>query len=110
MFRLLRRIDEAEDISISELARKVGLERSTLGRNLRVLEKQSLIKMNVGHDERARVVALTEKGRTTLEAALPLWRRAQADFAEWIDADALALLDKLASLSLDKTISLGHQA
>ena len=43
MLRLLRRIEVVNSVTITELAEIVGLDRSTLGRNLRVLEKQSLI-------------------------------------------------------------------
>lgn len=93
MFRLLRRIEAATSVSITELAEIVGLDRSTLGRNLRVLEKQSLIKMGVGEDGRARVVSLTDAGRRALQSAVPLWRSAQRDYAKMIDGDTLALLD-----------------
>ena len=95
MFRLLRRIDAATSISITELADVVNLDRSTLGRNLRVLEKQSLIRTGTGKDGRTRMVSLTESGRASLQAAVPLWRQAQQDYAERIGADTLALLDRV---------------
>jgi DNA-binding MarR family transcriptional regulator len=101
MFRLLRRIDEAGVISISELAALLGLDRSTLGRNLRVLERQSLVTMGIGKDGRARSIALTDHGRSTLGAALPLWQDAQADFARRVGPDVSALLDRLGGLSAD---------
>ncbi|WP_298680264.1 MarR family winged helix-turn-helix transcriptional regulator [uncultured Lentibacter sp.] len=97
MFRLLRRIDEAGSICITELAEIVALDRSTLGRNLRVLEKQSLVKTGKGEDGRTRVVCLTGTGREALQMALPLWRVAQQDFAQMIGADTLALLAKVAA-------------
>ncbi len=93
MFRILRRIDMAKAISITELAKKVGLDRSTLGRNLRVLEKQSLVVLSAGKDARERMVLLTDAGRETLEAAVPLWRAAQRDYADMIGRDALAVLN-----------------
>lgn len=95
MFRLLRRIDASKSVSITELAEIVGLDRSTLGRNLRVLEKQSLAKIGVGKDERARMVSLTETGRATLQAAMPLWDAAQQDYAEMIGEDTLAVLNRV---------------
>lgn len=95
MFRLLRRIDAATSVSITELAEIVGLDRSTLGRNLRVLQKQSLVAIGSGADGRAREVALTETGRAKLQEALPLWRAAQRGFSEIVGPDALALLDRM---------------
>lgn len=107
MFRLLRRLetlgqgDPAPEVTISDLAAAMSLDRSTLGRNLKVLERQDLIAMRGGTDGRARVVALTEGGRRAVRTALPLWRAAQADIAETLGPDTQALLDRLASLSPD---------
>lgn len=95
MFRLLRRIDASESISITKLAEIVDLDRSTLGRNLRVLEKQSLVSIGPGTDARSRMVSLTETGRSALHDAEPLWQAAQRRFAEFVDADTLAVLDLL---------------
>jgi DNA-binding MarR family transcriptional regulator len=78
MFRLLRRISEAGAPTISELARIVELDRSTLGRNLRVLERLGLVRLDGGTDERSKVVSLTRKGKAVFEKALPLWAEAQA--------------------------------
>ena len=95
MFRLLRRIEAAKSISITELAEIVGLDRSTLGRNLRVLEKQSLVESGTGKDARARRVSLTRTGQEKLREAAPLWRQAQQEFSQIIGADTLAVLDRV---------------
>lgn len=95
MFRLLRRIEAAKSISITELAENLGLDRSTLGRNLRVLEKQSLVTIGTGEDGRARCISLTRTGREKLQVALPLWQKAQRAFSQIIGADALAVLDRV---------------
>ena len=108
MFRLLRRIEEADGVSISGLAARVGLDRSTLGRNLRVLEKQGLIRTALGDDQRSRRIFLTEEGRTTLNAAVPLWQAAQDDFARLIGPDALALLAQLADLKTTQSMPAGE--
>ncbi|RTL51867.1 MAG: MarR family transcriptional regulator [Bradyrhizobiaceae bacterium] len=78
MFRVLRRLEGAEKPTISQLARIVDLDRSTLGRNLKILERDGLITFCEGEDERAKIVKLTSKGRAALEKARPLWRRVQA--------------------------------
>ena len=77
MFRLLRRISEAGEPTISELARIVDLDRSTLGRNLKVLERSGHVQLSGGQDERSKIVSLTARGRTRFEKALPLWAKAQ---------------------------------
>jgi DNA-binding MarR family transcriptional regulator len=77
MFRLLRRIGEADAPTMTQLADIVQLDRSTLGRNLRVLERLGLVQLSDGEDERTKTIELTTGGLRKLEAALPLWASAQ---------------------------------
>jgi DNA-binding MarR family transcriptional regulator len=77
MFRLLRRISDAGEPTISELARIVDLDRSTLGRNLKVLERLGYVQLAGGQDERSKIVVLTARGKTRFEKGLPLWEKAQ---------------------------------
>jgi len=74
-------------MSITALARRLGLDRSTLGRNLRPLIKAGLVVMDGGEDRRAHALALTEAGRALLEKAIPLWRDAQHHVAEKLGRD-----------------------
>ena len=79
---LLAQIAAAEDDTLGALARRSGLEQSTLSRNLRTLESEGLIEIAmVETDLRRRAVWLTEAGARQLEAAIPAWRKAQAKLA-----------------------------
>ena len=69
-------------LSITALARRLGLDRSTLGRNLRPLLKAGLVAMEGGEDRRAHTLALTDAGRALLDKAIPLWRDAQRHVSE----------------------------
>ena len=77
-FSLLRHLQRLDQPSISTLAEAMGLDRSTLGRNLRVLEADGLVALAEGSDLRNRLVLLTEQGRARLSAATPAWEQAQA--------------------------------
>jgi DNA-binding MarR family transcriptional regulator len=98
MFRLLRRISEAGQPTISELARIVDLDRSTLGRNLKVLERLGLVQLAGGQDERSKVVSLTAKGRTKFEKALPLWAQAQRSMQSRLGDERAAVYRILSKL------------
>lgn len=74
-------------LSITALARRLGLDRSTLGRNIRPLLKSGLIEMEGGEDRRAHTLALTDSGRALLEKAVPLWRNAQREISERLGRD-----------------------
>jgi DNA-binding MarR family transcriptional regulator len=64
--------------SASELADLVGVERSTLARNLDRLITAGLVAVQKG-DGRRLIHRLTDKGVDTIAEALPLWRKAQDD-------------------------------
>lgn len=84
---LMAQIAAAADDTLGNLARRCGLEQSTLSRNLRTLEAQGLVEIAmVEADLRRRAVWLTEKGARRLEAAIPLWRRANVALARQLSA------------------------
>jgi DNA-binding MarR family transcriptional regulator len=66
---------------IGRMARLLGVERTTLTRNLRPLEKKHWIKITGDADGRVHFVAITPKGMAVAQAALPHWRAAQASVA-----------------------------
>ena len=88
-FLLMAQIAAARDDTLSELAQRVGLDQSTLSRNLQVLEAAGLIEIAAAdRDARRRAVWLTEKGALSLEAGLVDWRRAHSELAERMDSEA----------------------
>ena len=66
-----------EVVSIAGLAKFMGMDRSTLTRNLAPLEREGLIRVGVEGWRRSRTVEITKKGRSRLGEALPLWEKAQ---------------------------------
>ena len=77
-FSLMQRIKGAgSPVPLSELARLAELDRSTVGRNVRVLERMGLVAETAGEDRRETAVALTEAGRSAVRRARPLWEEAQ---------------------------------
>src|SRR5579871_992987 len=94
---LMAQIAAASDDTLGALARRAGLDQSTLSRNLRTLESADLVEIAaIESDLRRRAVWLTEGGARRLEAALPLWRKAQAKLARQI---APPLLRRIAAKS-----------
>lgn len=76
-FSLMRKIERQGRVSLTELALLTGLERSTIGRNARVLQRLGLIEDAPSDDERESCLALADAGRRTLRQAMPRWTRAQ---------------------------------
>jgi DNA-binding MarR family transcriptional regulator len=97
---LMAQIAAAADDTLGALARRTGLDQSTLSRNLRTLEAEGLVEITmVDSDQRRRAVWLTEAGARRLEAALPLWRKAHARLAKRVSpAVARRLADESETL------------
>ncbi|MGZ0786890.1 MarR family winged helix-turn-helix transcriptional regulator [Pseudomonas saponiphila] len=99
-YSLLNNLLRLDQPSISSLAEAMGLDRSTLGRNVRVLEAAGLVHLLEGDDQRNRLVQLTEAGHERLAAALPAWEAAQQRLIDRLGAQKretlLALLNELA--------------
>ena len=92
---LMADIAAAADDTLRALAERVGLDQSTLSRNLRGLEAAGLVEIAIAEkDQRRRAVWLTEEGARRLEAALPFWRKAHAALARRMDAGLAVRLAK----------------
>ncbi len=65
-------------VRLTPLADALGVERTTLTRNLRGLQERSLVEVGSGEDRRTRVAALTSAGVAALRDALARWEQAQA--------------------------------
>jgi DNA-binding MarR family transcriptional regulator len=76
-FSLLRKIERGGGLSLSELGRLASLDRSTIGRNIKILQRMGWIEVGLGDDHREATVTLADGGRAVLRDGAPLWRSAQ---------------------------------
>jgi DNA-binding MarR family transcriptional regulator len=76
-YAILVNIGRADQIRRTDLAAVLGMERTTLTRNLRPLERKKLIKTVAGADRRERLIQLTTAGLKRLAESHPLWEKAQ---------------------------------
>ncbi len=77
-FTTLATLAEAAPVTINRLAELLVMDRTTLSRNLELLTKQHLVRIEEGQDRRIRLVFLTQEGEQALRRAWPLWQEAQA--------------------------------
>lgn len=85
--------------TITDLADALGLDRSSLSRNLQPLERRGLIIVGPETLHRARHVDISAAGRSVLQQAVPLWERAQADLKARLGDDWAGMLRKLEQLA-----------
>lgn len=79
-FSILVALAERPQTPLGLVADGMGMERTTLTRNLRPLLRRGLLTSEPDpNDARVRLLSLTQEGRDLLEKARPLWARAQAE-------------------------------
>jgi DNA-binding MarR family transcriptional regulator len=92
---LLVNLGRLGESNVSELAHYVGLERTTLVRNLRPLLEKGYIRDAARAGARDCRLSVAEIGQEALDTALPLWEKAQKGIDTKIGADNVKLLDEL---------------
>jgi len=96
-FSLLSAIKEFGTVNIGTLAEESVMDRTTLTRNLKLLEEEGLITVTPGEDARVRKISLTPEARERLSVAHRYWRKAQAHMAQRMGDDGVQ--DLLRALS-----------
>jgi DNA-binding MarR family transcriptional regulator len=94
---LLRHLEIVEQTTISELARIMRIDRTTLNRNMKPLADAGLIAINPGKDSRTREIVLTKAGKDAVVKGWALWGEAQASLKEYMGEEDLAKLVQLLS-------------
>ncbi|HEY2526657.1 MAG TPA: MarR family transcriptional regulator [Xanthobacteraceae bacterium] len=92
-FGILTRLKIYGPLTISELAEKMAIDRTTLGRNIRPLERDGLIDIAPkASDRRVKEIRLSAAGTKRLEAARKRWQMAQEQFETNFGPDRAAEL------------------
>lgn len=95
-FSLLSMIKRMEPINLSLLAKMMELERSTIGRNVRVLAKMELVVLLQGDEDHREVsLELTPEGYHLLAKARPHWEMVQHQIEDKIGEDQILLLTEI---------------
>ena len=100
-YSLLARVGWLGPLRPVDLAEAMGLDASTLTRNLKPLVQAGWVVQEPGADARSRLVRLTDAGRAKLAEARVLWRKAQSSMNEILGMDRVEGLHLLIEESLD---------
>lgn len=76
-FTLLSALALRGETRVGDLAALLGLERTTLTRNLAVVAAEGLVQAVGGHDRRERLYEISTLGRRSLQRAYPTWQKIQ---------------------------------
>jgi DNA-binding MarR family transcriptional regulator len=104
-YSLMKNIDRSTEITINELAKETRLNRTTLTRNLAILEKDNLVVIvDDEQDMRKSIVRLSVNGQKVLKKAQASWEEVQKRAKKILGKDLayyIELNKKLSELSVD---------
>ena len=93
-YYLLRKLAKLESANITVWAKEADLERTTMVRSVKVVEKHGLIELTEGS---GKTYQLSEHGNDALEIAIPIWEEKQREMEEFLGEDDIEALLRIAS-------------
>lgn len=108
-FSLLSVVLRRGPLRPADLARAMGLDASTLTRNLRPLIECGWIASGGGDDARSRLVSITDAGRAKREEARRLWHGAQQRLSELLGIERVSALHAVLDESLQTLQAAGSR-
>jgi DNA-binding MarR family transcriptional regulator len=94
-YSLLVNLEKLGESNVSELANYVGLERTTLVRNIKPLLERRYVQDASRVEARDCRLSVTAVGREALSVAMPLWEKAQKGIDDKIGAGNMKVLNEL---------------
>jgi len=76
-FTLLAAVSSKENVAITELSKALVMDRTTLSRNLKPLQKSGWVEVLPGLDKRTKALSLTLSGKKVLKQAMIHWKEVQ---------------------------------
>ena len=105
-FSLLKNINALGDCSTAQLSRKIGLEHSTLVRNLRLLVAHGLVVDMKKPGSKCNIWHITKSGNCALAKGIPLWEQAQRFVEAALGKDGMRKFEDM----LDRIYATGEKA
>lgn len=99
-YSLLSHVLKLGPIRPGDLARAMGMDASTLTRNLKLLVNAGWVVVGAGEDARSRLVSLTEAGRDKRAEAQRHWRVAQQTLNAQLGLERVGALHALVDESM----------
>ena len=99
-FTLLNAVAAGGSVPINALANALATDRTTLTRNLKPLQDHGFLALTAStEDRRVKLLSLTPSGKKLLARAIPVWKKAHAEFLSKVgEAHWLHLSEDLSSV------------
>ena len=94
-FVILKYIDFLKCTNLNKLSTSMGNNRSTLGRNIKLLERKKLITLNKGNDKREIEITITKNGLKKLNVASKCWQEINKKVTKKLGIKKKIIIDEI---------------
>lgn len=101
-YSLLANLVRRAPPSVHQLAEVMGMDRTTVTRNLKPLIARGLLTLIPGADRRSKCVAVTQDGQDVWSQAKAFWRAAQTEIETRLGGETVAGLHQVLDVSFDR--------
>jgi len=91
-YTILAKVSKEGQLALSDLADRIVMDRTTLARNIKPLEREGWMTVSVGSDRRERLLSVTPAGLELLARARPLWLETSRRLDEKLGSEQAAVL------------------
>lgn len=96
-FSLLKNVKKMEPVNVSDLSVAMRLDRTTMVRNIKIMEEKGYVADISPDSARSRQLQLTDKGNSVLNESMILWNKAQDNIIEYLGEENINVLTDLLS-------------
>jgi DNA-binding MarR family transcriptional regulator len=103
-FGMLQLLNHIGPMTQNHLGEYLSAGKTTISRNVKLLERNGWVSVEDGEDRRQRIVKISKAGLKQLERTEPYWQRAQERFEAVIARDQLQALHDLLPVAAEAAV------
>ena len=94
-YAIMKCIFILKNSNLNELSCSMGYNRSTLGRNIKILERKKLINLKKGNDKREIKIIITKNGVQVLKLANKCWAKINKELTKKLGVNKKQMLTEI---------------
>ena len=94
-YAILQCISILKNTNLTKLSISMGYNRTTLGRNIRILERKELIYLDKGNDKRELDIRITKNGLKILNLATKCWKKINTKITKKLGVNKKKMIEEI---------------
>jgi len=94
-YAILKYISNLKNTNLNKLSISMGYNRTTLGRNIRILKRKELIYLDKGKDKRELDIRITKNGLKILNVAAKCWKKINTEITKKLGINKKKMIEEI---------------